>query len=488
MLYAQSWALVHYLIHGSDERRGQLNRYAELRRAGKPDEEALKEAFGDIVALERELASYVRRYMFRSLRYTAALDAATGPVTARALSLAESLGLRAGFYVATRRDAEAAALAAEALKAEPSAPAPHEALALAAWRGGRSDEALAELEKAVTSPEATDFAHYLHGRLLWSSAAGGSSLDRVEASLRRAVDLNPQFAEAHESLALVKAENGAPVDQTLPLAVRACVLEPTEIRYRITALRLGAHGGAVVEARAKARELLAWARGEEQKQVEALLEELSDPRRLPPEAACAGGHAPSCHELGLRHRHGAGVPKDPVRAAAFFKKACEAGEPNACASLGWAYEEGSGVARDLTLAVPLYRRAAAAVLQKSCDSDDPTACTMLGSMLRVGQGIPVDLARAESLLQRACDEGSGWGCGELGSLLLGRGTPETRRRAAALYEKGCGGDSPGSCAFLAQMLETGDGVRRDAARAKTLYRKACEGGYAPACPKAGPAP
>jgi hypothetical protein len=283
ILYAQSWALVHYLILGAERRQGQINRYAELLRAGKPDPEARQEAFGDPAALGRELDSYVRRIAFRSLRLTVPLEAATGPVATRAVSAAESLGLRAGFHVATGRAAEAVALAQSALQADPASAAAHEALALAAWRAGRSAEAIAELEQAVASPEATDYAHYLLGRLLWSSSGGQRApLDRVEASLRRAVERNPGFAEAQEALALAMDANGAGADKTLPLAVRASQLDPTVIRYRVTALRLGAHGGAVREALAGAQELLAWAHGEDRRRVEELIQELSNPRLLPP--------------------------------------------------------------------------------------------------------------------------------------------------------------------------------------------------------------
>ena len=36
IFYAQSCALVHYLVLGSEERRGQVNRFAALLQAGQP--------------------------------------------------------------------------------------------------------------------------------------------------------------------------------------------------------------------------------------------------------------------------------------------------------------------------------------------------------------------------------------------------------------------------------------------------------------------
>ena len=74
IFYAQSWALVHYLVLGSDERRGQINRFGALLQAGRPAKEAASEAFGDIDALDRELQSYVRRPVFRYRRRLARVE------------------------------------------------------------------------------------------------------------------------------------------------------------------------------------------------------------------------------------------------------------------------------------------------------------------------------------------------------------------------------------------------------------------------------
>jgi TPR repeat protein len=437
-----------------------------------------------------------------------------GAATARPLPGAESLGLRAAFHVASGRPKEAAALASRALAADPTCAAAHEALALAAWRDARTADAIAALEKAVAAPGASDFAHFLHGQLVWSDSKDERApLDRVVASLRLAVEKNPGYAEAHEALALALDATGAPLRETLPLAVKASRLEPSEMRYRITALRLSAHGGGAEDARKAARQMLASAQGEDRRQLEQLIAEISDPKRLPPEAACADGHLPSCQELGKRFAQGAGVAKDEARAAFLFQKTCNGGVAEGCESLGYALEKGAGVPADMAAARPYYRKACDAgqlwsctrlgialaqaeggpadpaaareALEKPCAAGEPDACAPLGSLLRRGEGGPKDLARAESLLRAACDKGSGWGCGELGSLVAGRGTPSALKEAALLYEKACDAGTRGACAFLAQLLELGRGVPRDLERARALYRSACDGGYATACGKAG---
>jgi tetratricopeptide (TPR) repeat protein len=205
VFYAQSWALVHYLVLGSDERQGQINRFATLIHSGRPPDDAAPEAFGDLKALEGELQSYVRRPVFRYRRRPARVEVKAEAWTARVLPDADSLALRGQFHAAMGRGTEARTLAGQALALDPGSAAAHEALALLAWREGKRAEARDSLARATSLPGASDYAHYLYGQLLWDSLDGTEGLDRVEASFRRATELNPSFADARENLARVQA-------------------------------------------------------------------------------------------------------------------------------------------------------------------------------------------------------------------------------------------------------------------------------------------
>ncbi len=511
--YAEAWGLVHELTVGSEARQGQLRRLLDLLRSGRSAVDAVPEAFGDLAALEREFESYARRGVFPE-RQRPALPETRDPIV-REMAPADSLALRAAFLSATRGEADAAPRAAEAVRSDPGFAGGHEARGLIAWRAQRRDEARQELERAVQLPGATDFAHDLYGHLLWSSLKGKAGLDRVEAEFQRALELNPRFAKAYESLALVKEAAGAAADQTVPLALRACALEPGDLGYRLTVVRLMMRGGQLQQARAQADKILASVQGEDRKRLEAAVAEASDPKKLPPETGCAAGFGPACDVLGAQYRDGTGVAKDPVKAASYFQRGCDSGHPGSCASLGWAYEDGAGVVKDVARAIALYRRAcdggdrwsctrlafalasgdgvardtaeAVRLLEKSCSAADVMACAKLGSMLRVGdeEGVPQDTTRAETLLRGACGKGSSWGCGELAGLLVARGASQDFQEAATLLEGACEKDAPAFCAMLAGLLELGRGVARDETRAAALYRRACERGYAPSCDKGG---
>src|SRR5205807_6173558 len=61
MFYAESWALVHYLILGNNgQRLAQLGKFLQLTSANVPLDEAVKQAFQmDVEGLQKELKSYI---------------------------------------------------------------------------------------------------------------------------------------------------------------------------------------------------------------------------------------------------------------------------------------------------------------------------------------------------------------------------------------------------------------------------------------------
>src|SRR5207248_5504833 len=67
MYYAESWALVHYLILGNNgQRLPQLGKFLQLLNSGRTIDEAVSEAFQtDVLTLEKELKKYIEGHTFR---------------------------------------------------------------------------------------------------------------------------------------------------------------------------------------------------------------------------------------------------------------------------------------------------------------------------------------------------------------------------------------------------------------------------------------
>jgi len=72
VFYAESWALVHYLMLGNQQKRQrQLARFINLVSAGTPAEESFQNAFqADFKTIEDELRSYIMKFSFPVLTIT----------------------------------------------------------------------------------------------------------------------------------------------------------------------------------------------------------------------------------------------------------------------------------------------------------------------------------------------------------------------------------------------------------------------------------
>src|SRR5262249_5193134 len=70
IFYAESWALVHYLLTEAGDGRGRINRYRPAVAGGEPVDRAFAAAFGDdIKEFESKLRNYVRRSIYSEFEY-----------------------------------------------------------------------------------------------------------------------------------------------------------------------------------------------------------------------------------------------------------------------------------------------------------------------------------------------------------------------------------------------------------------------------------
>jgi TPR repeat protein len=498
VLYAQSWALVHFLL--TDETGNgprQINTFLALLGQGLPAEDAQVRAFGDLKRLEKDLGDYIRQYAFRYAVRKGDFAPRAAAIAARELAPAESLAERGGFLGLHGPTAQAAALLDEALSLDPGLALVHESRGLLAWREGRRDDARAAFEKAAALGSKSAVAHYLNGVLLLEGVVDRNSLDAAAAAFQRAVDLNHDSAPAYAMLAQTLAETGAPPERTLPLARRAVRLEPNVAQHHFVVARILLDAGRIDEAEKEIGLALGVARDERERNYARELQSVASRRRdaAPGQAAgvlvpdpdpataarilsarCEGGEVQACAGLGALRLEGKGLPRDEAAAAAPLQKACEGGDAWSCSTLGWMYDGGRGVPRDRARAVALVARACAAGRKESC--------LMEANALADGSGVARDPERARRLFEAACDEGLAAGCSGLGVLELRRGTGANFRRAAGLFTRGCDGGDPAGCANLAALQAAGLGVAKNAAESARNYRKACEDGYSPACSRA----
>jgi tetratricopeptide (TPR) repeat protein len=178
IFYAQSWALVHYLMSDPTGGRGrQLAEYVGLTRSGSTPDDAVRRAFRvEPATLARGLSSYVRagRYAER-VEPLARFPAPAATIEVRALGAAEVKARLGDLLLRTDRPEEAEAYLRDAVALDPSLPAARVSLGLLRAREGRLAEAREELRRAVELDPQSHLAHYYHAGLLRLDGADADS-------------------------------------------------------------------------------------------------------------------------------------------------------------------------------------------------------------------------------------------------------------------------------------------------------------------------
>jgi tetratricopeptide (TPR) repeat protein len=209
IFYAESWALVHYLMLGNPARHGQLATYLQLHADGKPPAEAVRTAFGvETGALEKELRSYVNQSLYRSNRVKFADKVAIDKDwVVDQPSDADGEAACADLLLASRRLDEAAARAEAVLQKAPGHARAQAVLGRVRALQGEADAAAALLDAAVKAGGDDYLPPYYQAASLLrreGPKAGPITEDAARqalALLQRVVAAQPSLADAHGLIA-----------------------------------------------------------------------------------------------------------------------------------------------------------------------------------------------------------------------------------------------------------------------------------------------
>ena len=236
IFYAQSWALVHYLMIGKTGRDEQLNKFTELLGSRVPQEKAFKEAFGTTLeAMETELSAYVGqdRYKVRLGNFAGELKVDTTTEATR-LTEAEAQAYQGDLLLHSNRK-EAYTYLEQAVKLDPSLAMAHASLGMSYFRDGKTTEAHASLERAVTANSQNYLAHYQYAFVL-SRANDTASIAmftpeqaaKIRGHLQKAIALRPDFLEPYNLLAYVSLVTAKDIDETIVTLKRVLSESPDQ--------------------------------------------------------------------------------------------------------------------------------------------------------------------------------------------------------------------------------------------------------------------
>ncbi len=242
IFYAESWALVHYLLSG--QRRIQLSTYLELLAKGMTVEDAFRQAFQtDFATLETELRAFIgfNNYPRQIVTFEKRLEL-DPRVRSAPLSEAEAQFYLGDLLLHTHQLDEAAGYLQRAVALDPNLARAHASLGVLHMRQNRFDDAKKHLERA--SLESGNYlVHYYYAYVL---SREGMALDnfvegyyqaeaaeRMRAELKKAIELAPKFTEAYRLLAFINLVRDEQLDESIALLKQAISLSPRRQEYAL---------------------------------------------------------------------------------------------------------------------------------------------------------------------------------------------------------------------------------------------------------------
>lgn len=262
VFYAESWALVHFLLLDPEARKQQLlAHFLQAWEKSGNQVEAAKQSFGDLTKFGKQMEAYARQGSFYLANIKSPVQSDEKSYTSRTLPSAESLALRGDFYLYTNRKAEALETLKAAVAEDPKLAAAHESLGTYYFREQDMDDAAKELERA-TELDSKSFLTYYNSAVLNLRESRGMPEEwrKAEASLEKAIALNPSFAPAYASLATLYSMREEDQEKALSAARRATEMEPGTLSYAINLGYVLLNMHKTEEARALASRILAGAK------------------------------------------------------------------------------------------------------------------------------------------------------------------------------------------------------------------------------------
>ena len=234
IFYAESWALVRYLL--VKDALGKTNRvykYSDLLANGTDPFTAAATAFGDLTKLQSELELYIQTATLSYFKQKVSTDVDPSTFKLESMTPAQSDALRADFLAYNRRTQDARTLLDHVLQEDPKNVSAHETMGFLEFQQGHREEAKKWYAEAVGLDSQSYLAHYYFAVMSMQDSLDASASAQVENSLRQAIKLNPSFAPSFDRLAVLLGRQQRNLDEAHMMGLTAVSLEPGNVGYRV---------------------------------------------------------------------------------------------------------------------------------------------------------------------------------------------------------------------------------------------------------------
>ncbi len=245
LFYAQSWALIHYLIQGNEGKRSaQLDQFVNLLKRNTSLETAFRQAFQtDYAGMLKELKGYIQRRSYRGqvVTFERKLEFDSN-LKAQPITDAEAHAYLGDLLYHISRPEDAKAKLERALALDPKLAMAHASLGLVFMGQDKFVEAKRHLQQAVEESTNNYLVHYYYAYVLSREVmTEGQPVHGIPAEtartmrtqLRKAIELKPDFPESYHLLAFVNLVTGEQINESVDLIKRAVALSPGSERFSL---------------------------------------------------------------------------------------------------------------------------------------------------------------------------------------------------------------------------------------------------------------
>ena len=240
IFYAQSWALIHYLI--ANKKTEGLGKFLNLSMSNVPAEKAFQDAFQTNYAqMEKDLKKYVAQntYKYSLISFNNKLSFETEMQTVP-LSEADSNAYLGDLLYHTNRADDAEVYLQKSVSLKPDSSMANTTFGMVKMRQRKYDEAKKYLEKAISEDQKNHLAFYRYAYLLsredqdefgYVGSFPKEKTTKMRDLLKKAIAINPAFTESYGLLAFISLVNNEMLDESIAYLKKALKYQPGNQRY-----------------------------------------------------------------------------------------------------------------------------------------------------------------------------------------------------------------------------------------------------------------
>ncbi len=234
MFYAESWALIHYLLFSPNiEGSKKLNDFFLKLQQGEEQKRAFVEVFGSFKDMDKALDAYIHHFQFHAGVLKTAIRMNDKDYPARELTMAETQAEIGGFHLWTHDLGNARPYVNDALQNDPKLGLAHEEMGFLDFVDGKDAESLKEFAQAIDLDK-TRYLSLFAKTMLSPIASSDVPADQEAHSkaLNAVVAINPRYAPAYVQLSRLAVRRG---DLTMAYGYsrKAEDLEPFRSGYHV---------------------------------------------------------------------------------------------------------------------------------------------------------------------------------------------------------------------------------------------------------------